>query len=106
MTARNPGEHAVFGFTDFIPGSYTVSYHSSLKLRVQPFWQKNNDKRTIIINLPATYPPQALNGVHIARAGQGNPYIECLMRPELGLFEPSIRKSECPVWNNEVIIAD
>jgi hypothetical protein len=35
----------------------------------------------------------------VAKKGHGNTYIECGMRPELGFFEPSIRKNECPVWN-------
>jgi len=30
---------------------------------------------------------------------QGHAFIECFMIPELGFFEPSIRKKECPVWN-------
>ena len=79
MTARNPGEHAIYGFTDFIPGTYTVSYHHSSKLKTQPFWKKNNDKRTIIINLPATYPPQALNGVHVS--GFVSPQIDNAIYP-------------------------
>lgn len=66
MTARNPGEHAIFGFTDFIPDTYTISYHHNMRLKAQPFWQRNNDKRTLVINLPATYPPHALNGVHVS----------------------------------------
>ena len=79
MTARNPAEHRIYGFTDFIPGSYTVSYHQSAKLRAQPFWQRNNDKRAIIVNLPATYPPQALNGVHVS--GFVSPMLEKAVYP-------------------------
>ena len=66
FTARNPGEHGIYGFTDFLHNSYTVSYHHSMRLKSQPFWQRNHDKRTIIVNVPATYPPQALNGIHIS----------------------------------------
>jgi len=79
FTARNPGEHGIFGFTDFLPNSYTVSYHHSMRLRTQPFWQRNHDKRTIIVNLPATYPPQALNGVHIS--GFVSPQVERSIYP-------------------------
>jgi len=79
FTARNPGEHGIFGFTDFLPNSYTVSYHHSMRLRTQPFWQRNHDKRTIIINVPATYPPQALNGVHIS--GFVSPKVEKAIYP-------------------------
>ena len=80
FTARNPGEHGIFGFTDFIENTYTVGYHHSMKLKAQPFWQKNHDKRTLIINLPATYPPQALNGVHIS--GFVSPQLERAIYPK------------------------
>lgn len=79
FTARNPGEHGIYGFTGFLPNSYTVSYHHSMRLRTQPFWQQNHDKRTIIVNLPATYPPQALNGVHIS--GFISPQLERAIYP-------------------------
>ena len=79
FTARNPGEHGIYGFTDFLPNSYTVSYHHSMRLKTQPFWQRNHDKRTIIVNLPATYPPQALNGVHIS--GFVSPKLEKAIYP-------------------------
>ncbi len=80
FTARNPGEHGIFGFTDFLEGSYTVAYHHSMRLKAQPFWQKIHDKRTIIVNLPATYPPQALNGVHIS--GFVSPQLERSIYPQ------------------------
>lgn len=79
MTARNPGQHAIYGFTDFQPGTYNVTYHQSNKLKAQPFWQRNNDKRTLIINLPATYPPQALNGIHVS--GFVSPQLEKAVYP-------------------------
>lgn len=79
FTARNPGEHGIYGFTDFLPNSYTVSYHHSMRLKSQPFWQRNHNKRTIIVNLPATYPPQALNGVHIS--GFVSPKLERAIYP-------------------------
>ncbi len=31
----------------------------------------------------------------VVKKGQENTYIECTMRPELGFFEPSLKKSEC-----------
>jgi len=79
FTARNPGEHGIYGFTDFLPNSYTVSYHHSMRLKSQPFWQRNHDKRTIIMNVPATYPPQALNGIHIS--GFVSPQVERAVYP-------------------------
>jgi predicted AlkP superfamily phosphohydrolase/phosphomutase len=89
FTGRNPGGHGVFGFTDFLEGSYTVAYHHNMWLKAKPFWQKNHDKRTIIVNLPATYPPQALNGVHIS--GFVSPQLNrsVFPREEVGLLKDS-----------------
>jgi predicted AlkP superfamily phosphohydrolase/phosphomutase len=62
ITGVNPGEHGVFGFTDIIPGTYSISFHSIRKLRAMPFWS-NDGYRYVIINVPATFPAQPLNGV-------------------------------------------
>jgi len=64
ITGTNPGTHGVYGFTDFIPGTYTQSFHNSHKLKTQPFWRKTTAK-TLIINLPAAYPAQPMNGAMI-----------------------------------------
>jgi predicted AlkP superfamily phosphohydrolase/phosphomutase len=60
ITGKNPGEHNVFGFTDMIPGTYTLSFPHFGKLRAPPFWQ--NQGEFCIINVPSTYPAAALNG--------------------------------------------
>ncbi len=114
FTARNPGEHGIYGFTDFLEGSYTVAYHHSMRLKTQPFWQKNHDKRTVIINLPATYPPQALNGVHIS--GFVSPQLDRAIYPKekAGLLETSgymvdvtapFVESEIPTFLKELSLA-
>lgn len=64
ITGKNPGKHGIFGFTEFIPGTYSQSFHNSHKLKAKPFWQKTN-KHNLIINLPASYPVQPLNGAMI-----------------------------------------
>lgn len=66
MTGKNPGKHGIYGFTDIIQGTYSISYHSSKKLRVHPFWQRDKGKKYVIINLPATYPAQEINGLLIS----------------------------------------
>ncbi|MCW4014304.1 MAG: alkaline phosphatase family protein, partial [Candidatus Bathyarchaeota archaeon] len=78
ITGTNPGTHGVYGFTDFIPGTYTQSFHNSHKLKAQPFWRKTTEK-TLIINLPAAYPAQPMNGTMIT-----------------GFVSPSIEKSVYP----------
>ncbi|MCD6479896.1 alkaline phosphatase family protein [Candidatus Bathyarchaeota archaeon] len=66
MTGANPGVHGVYGYTEFLPGTYVVAYHSSRWLKAPPFWRRDPSKRYIIINLPATYPAGEVNGVLIS----------------------------------------
>lgn len=61
ITGLNPGSHGVFGFTEFIPGTYSLSYHNIRKLRASPFWM-DGSRRYFIVNVPATFPAQPLNG--------------------------------------------
>ncbi len=79
ITGTTPGTHGVYGFTDFIPGTYTVSYHSSHKLKAPPFWRTEPEKRVLVINLPAAYPAQPLNGVMIT--GFVSPQLEKAVYP-------------------------
>jgi predicted AlkP superfamily phosphohydrolase/phosphomutase len=79
ITGTNPGAHGVYGFTDFIPGTYTVCYHSSHKLKAPPFWRTEPEKRVLVINLPATYPAQPLNGAMIT--GFVSPQLEKAVYP-------------------------
>jgi len=62
ITGKNPGEHGIFGFTDFIPGTYTMSFPNFKNLKEKPFWEREIDKKHVIINVPSTYPPNEING--------------------------------------------
>jgi predicted AlkP superfamily phosphohydrolase/phosphomutase len=79
ITGRNPGEHGVYGFTDMIEGTYTISFHSSRNLKAPTFWQKNGSKTCVIINVPSTYPAQEMNGVLIS--GFVSPDLEKAVYP-------------------------
>lgn len=65
ITGKNPGEHGVYGFTDMIEGTYTLSFHNLNKLKAPAFWQKG-DGRYVILNVPSTYPAREINGCHVA----------------------------------------
>ena len=62
ITGKNPGEHNIFGFTNFIEGTYTLSFSNFLNLKTKPFWQIDKKKKYVIINVPMTYPAKELNG--------------------------------------------
>ena len=66
ITGVDPGEHGIFGFTDLAPGTYRTTFPNFDSLKAPPFWEQNDAKRSIIINVPTTYPARALNGVLIA----------------------------------------
>jgi len=66
ITGKSPGEHGIFGFTDLAPGTYRTVYPNFSTLKTAPFWERKNSGRSVIINVPATYPARELNGVLIA----------------------------------------
>ena len=68
MTGANPGGHAIFGFTDLMPFSYKLRFPNFSDLKAVPIWKdlETIGKRTVVINLPSTYPAKPINGVLIA----------------------------------------
>lgn len=65
VTGKNPGEHGIYGFIDLHPGTYRMFFPNFTTLKVPPFWNAENG-RSVIINVPSTYPARELNGVLIA----------------------------------------
>ncbi|MCJ7563450.1 MAG: alkaline phosphatase family protein [Candidatus Aminicenantes bacterium] len=66
ITGKNPGEHGIFGYTDIPPGTYRVTFPNFNSLKAPSFWHKNPDEKSIILNVPATFPAKPLNGVHVS----------------------------------------
>jgi len=66
ITGANPGRHGIFGFTDIPVGTYRLSFPNSNDLKMLPFWKREGDGRSVIINVPSIYPAASLNGVLIA----------------------------------------
>ena len=65
ITGKNPGEHGIFGFTDLFPDSYKLKFPNFNDLKSSPFWDLE-ERKSIIINVPSTYPVKEMNGVHIS----------------------------------------
>lgn len=67
-TGTNPGTHGIFGFVDLKPNSYSLSFPSYRDLKAVPIWDKlaEQNKRSIIINQPFTYPAPKIQGVLIS----------------------------------------
>jgi len=68
MTAKNPGEHGVFGFMEINPQTYAYKFLSFKTLQEKTMWERLEEKkkRSIIINLPNTYPAKPINGYLIS----------------------------------------
>lgn len=62
ITGKGPEEHEIFGFTDLIPNTYSLSFPDFRQLKSKPFWHIDSDKKYVILNVPATYPVQPLSG--------------------------------------------
>lgn len=66
ITGVNPGEHGIFGFTDFPLHTYRLSFPNFSQLKMPTFWENDNSKRYVIVNVPSTYPARDLNGILIS----------------------------------------
>lgn len=68
MTGTQPGEHGIYGFVDLVPGSYQYRFPDFRDLKAEPFFIElgAQGKRSVIINLPATYPARPIPGVLIS----------------------------------------
>lgn len=65
ITAVNPAQHGIFGFIDLHPDSYNMRFPNFNDLKAQPFWNAS-DSKSVIINVPSTYPVKEIDGVHIS----------------------------------------
>ena len=84
-TGVNPGEHGIYGFTDLNPDSYSLYFPNSKDIKAPAFWEilgKTNQKtstlfqkyyhklrdpyRSVIFNVPHTYPALPMNGILIS----------------------------------------
>lgn len=66
ITGSNPGQHGVYGFTDIAPNTYRTTFPNYCNLKAKPFWEKKGSGRSVIINVPTTFPAREMHGVHIA----------------------------------------
>ena len=68
MTGRNPGKHGVYGFTDVKPGTLTMFFPNFGSVRTDTLWDVAGraGKRSIVLNIPGTYPARPLNGVLVS----------------------------------------
>jgi len=68
VTGVNPGRHGVFDFTEMMPGAYGLRFVNSGRRRVPALWNILDaaGKRSCVLGVPGTYPPEPLNGVMVS----------------------------------------
>jgi predicted AlkP superfamily phosphohydrolase/phosphomutase len=68
MTGRNPGKHGVYGFTDIRPGTFTMYFPNFGDVKSETLWDVAGraGKRSIVMNVPNTYPARQLNGMMVS----------------------------------------
>lgn len=68
MTGQNPARHGIYGFMDLKPGTYQLYFPSYPHLKAPALWDDlgRQGKRTVVINLPGTYPARPHEGVLVS----------------------------------------
>ncbi|MBI4716141.1 MAG: alkaline phosphatase family protein [Nitrospirae bacterium] len=68
MTGVNPAKHGIYGFMDLRPKSYDMFFPDYKFVKAKTLWEFLGDqgKRSIVLNLPGTYPAREFNGVMVS----------------------------------------
>jgi predicted AlkP superfamily phosphohydrolase/phosphomutase len=68
FTGRDPGGHGVFGFMDCKPDSHDFYFPNADHVRAPLLWELlgRAGKRSIVLNVPGTYPARAVQGLLVA----------------------------------------
>ena len=68
MTGTNPGKHGVYGFLDLKPRSYKVYFPNATHVKGETLWDLlgRKGKRSVVLNVPSTYPAREINGVLVS----------------------------------------
>jgi predicted AlkP superfamily phosphohydrolase/phosphomutase len=68
MTGKQSGEHGIFGFIDLEPGTYNMCFPNYLDIKASTLWDELalKGKKSVVINMPATYPAREINGALIS----------------------------------------
>lgn len=68
MTGSNPGRHGIYGFLDLQPGTYKIYFPNSNHIKADTLWDIVGQaaRRSIVINVPSTYPAKPLNGILVS----------------------------------------
>lgn len=68
VTGLNPGEHGILDFYEPLDGSYDIRFLCGADRRGSAIWRIVSEAglKTVVVNVPLTYPAEAVNGAMIA----------------------------------------
>lgn len=68
VTGVNPGRHGVLDFVERVPGTFRVRFVNGSQRRTPALWSRLTaaGRRVAVLSVPATYPPEAVNGVMVS----------------------------------------
>ena len=68
MTGTNSATHGIYGFMDFKPGTYDLYFPNFYDLKTSTIFDEIGklNKKSIVINLPSTYPTREISGILIS----------------------------------------
>lgn len=68
MTGTDSGNHGIFGFMDVRDGSKQMFFPNSFDIKSETIWQTlgREGKKSLIVNLPSTYPAMEINGILVS----------------------------------------
>jgi predicted AlkP superfamily phosphohydrolase/phosphomutase len=68
MTGCNPGKHGIYNFMEPRDGEYGMRYSNAGSRKARTLWKVLNDAghSTGVVNVPFTYPPEALDGFQVS----------------------------------------
>lgn len=68
LTGTDPGTHGVYGFVDLRPCTYRTYFPNYGDLKAPPLWEAVDRRggRSVIMNVPSTYPAPALRGTLVS----------------------------------------
>lgn len=71
MTGVNPGKHGLFGFKYQKRNAYDFEFSNNSCIKAKTLWKLMGElgKRSIIVNVPFTYPPEEINGIMVSGLG-------------------------------------
>ncbi len=71
MTGVNPGRHGIYDFVQRQPNGYGPKLVLADQIRAPTLWHLlgRQSKRSVVINVPMTYPPESINGILVSGLG-------------------------------------